>query len=362
MAQYEEGKTSVVSKLTASGLSSKTSSAISGLLDSLDSEDNVKLDAYSGDQVAGDTQILTVGAGQTLTGRQSTPVIIMDSDAPGANVELDTTGGDRLLVAGGGNDIITSQGDVNVSVETGGGDDSVSTGNGDDAIVVTGGGNSTVSTGDGDDAVEITGEGRITVDAGNGNDQITIASDTAQATVDGGNGFDRANMDDSRGNHHFTMVDGILTLNSSPTQLENVEVVQFQDGISVIAEDASTAEVARLYEVVFDREADLGGLEYWINKADSGESMSDIATGFVTSQEFHNEFGSVSNEDFLANLYQGMAGRDPDAEGLAYWLGQMEDKGLSQADVALQFAGSQEAIKLMGIDGSQYVIDVDSQG
>jgi len=56
-----------------------------------------------------------------------------------------------------------------------------------------------------------------------------------------------------------------------------------------------------------------------------------------------------------------MAGRAADAEGLAYWMGQMENNGLSQADVAMYFAESQEAVKLMGIDGTQYVIDLSGQ-
>jgi Ca2+-binding RTX toxin-like protein len=357
MAQYEENSTDVVQTFADSGLNAKTIDAIGALL----SDPTTQIEEYDGGPVAEGTDLLTVGAGQTLTEDPGAPVIIMDADAPGADLVLDTSGGDRLLVAGGGDDNIVSQGDGNVSVETGGGNDSISTGGGDDQVVITGDGDSTVSTGDGGDEIVITGAGSASVDTGTGNDTITLASDSGEATVDGGEGFDGAQLDDIRDNHNFTLVDGILTLNSAPTQLENVEVVKFQDGISVLAENSTNAAVTRLYEVMFDREADLDGLEYWINTANAGSSLGDIASYFASSQEYQDEFASDSNEVFLGKLYQGMAGREADAEGLAYWLGHMEDNGLSQAEVAKYFAESQEAVQLMGIDGTQYVIDLDGQ-
>ena len=301
---------------------------------------------------------MTVGADQTLAEDPGVPVIIMDADAPGANIVLDTADSDRLIVAGGGNDIIVSEGDSNVTVETGGGNDSITTGSGEDLVVITGDGDSTVSTGDGSDEIVITGEGSASVDTGTGNDVITLASDSGEATVDGGEGFDRVQIDDSRDNHSFTYENGVMVMNSTPTQIENVEVVQFQDGISVLAENSDNAAIARMYEVVFDREADLGGLEYWTERADAGDSLENITNAFVASEEFQNKFASDSNEEFLDKLYEGMADRDPDAGGMTYWLGEM-DNGLSQADVAIRFAESTEAVQLMGIDGTQYVIDFD---
>ena len=352
MAQYEESTTDVVENFTDSGLNDETVDAIRALL----SDPATQIEEYDGSAVTEGTSILTVGAGQTLTEDPGASVIIMDANAPDANIVLDTVDGDRMIVAGGGDDTITSEGDGNVSVETGGGNDSVTTGGGEDLVVITGDGDSTVSTGDGADEIVITGEGNASVDTGTGNDTITIASDSGEATIDGGEGFDEVHVDDSRGQHSFTYENGVMVLNSTPTQIENVEVVQFQDGISVLADNSTKAAVARLYEVLFDREADLDGLEYWTERADAGDSLENITNDFASSQEFQNNFASDSNEVFLGKLYEGMAGREADAEGLEYWLGEM-DNGLSQADVAQHFAESQEAVQLMGIDGTQYVID-----
>lgn len=356
MAQYSESTSQVVSTLANSGLSSSTSSAIETLLGSAT---ETTIQSYDGTTPDAGTTVVTIGSDQTLTQDPGTPVIIMDANAPAATVTVDTgTGTDRVVVAGGGDDNITVTGTGNVTIETGGGNDTVATGSGQDQITITGDGNSSISTGDGGDTITITGAGAPTVDAGAGNDTIVLASDSGAATVSGGQGFDQASLDDSRGNHSFTIQDGIVVLNSSPTQLDGVEVVQYNDGISVLADSATKAAMGRLYEVLFDREADVAGLEYWSDALEAGMSVTDVAKSFIESQEFQNAYASVTNESFLANLYQGMAGRDADQAGLDYWLSQMEDNNLTKADVALSFAQSAEAIDLMGIDGNQYIIDI----
>ena len=357
MAQYEESVGNLTQTLEGSGLNEDTLSTITALISG--QGDTVQLDTYDPDEAAPEgTEIVTVGSDQQLTSDPGASVIIMDSDSQGANVELDTSDGDRVVVAGGGDDNIVVTGDGAITIETGGGNDTITTGLGDDTITVTGSGFSAVKTGEGGDLILVTGDGEVTVSAGEGNDTIIIQTDQGATTVDGGAGFDTAGLDDARGNHNFTYVDGVLTLNSSPTQLEGVEVIQFADSISVVAENKDDATVARLYEVLFDREADVGGLEHWFNTLDVGMSIGEVAENFITSTEFQNANASVSNEEFLTNLYQGMAGREPDEGGLAHWLTLMEEHNFSKADVALEFAQSAEAVQLMGIDGNQYVIDL----
>jgi hypothetical protein len=329
-------------------------------VNSSSTDGQVNVQAFDGTTPDAGTTILTVGAGQTLTQDPGTPVIIMDADAPAANVTVEAGAGqDRVVVAGGGDDVIVATGGGNITVETGGGNDSVTTGAGTDQVAITGSGASSVSTGEGGDTIIISGSGSPTVDAGGGNDTIQLASDQGQATVDGGTGFDQASLDDARGNHKFTIQDGIVVLNSAPTTLKNVEMVQFGDGISVVADNSEKASVARLYEVMFDREADTGGLEHWFAKSDAGESLTDLANAMASSQEFYDKFSGKTNDEFVDSLYQSTFGREADADGKAHWLAQMSD-GMTQADVARSFAQSQETVQLMGIDGTQYVIDVDN--
>ncbi len=361
MAQYTESTSQVVDTLQNSGLSSDTSSAIASLLTAGGSEGDTTIQAYDGTPPDEGTTILTVGPGQSLTDDPGTPVIIMDPDAPGAQVTLDAgTGQDRVFVAGSGDDNIQTTGDGNVTVETGGGNDTVNTGGGNDTVTITGSGDSSggssVSTGDGDDTIIVTGSGTHTIDAGDGNDTLVVITDQGEYTINGGDGFDQLSTEYTREEHGFTFQDGILVMNSAPVQITNVQAVQFDDGISVIAENATESAVARMYEVIFDREADLGGLEYWFGAAGAGGSLEDIANAMASSQEFSDMYSELSNEDFLDSMYQNTFGREADAGGQAYWLNQMSE-GLTQGQVAQSFATSQEAVQLMGIDGTQYVID-----
>lgn len=360
MAQYTESTSEVVNTLTNSELNSDTSAAIESLLtDSSTSDGETTIQVYDGTAPDDGTDMLIVGSGQTLSEDPGTPIIIMDPDAPSATVSLDTSTSDRVVVAGSGDDTITTTGDGNVTVETGGGNDSIATGSGEDEIIITGSGNSSVATGDGDDTITISGDGAPTIDAGDGNDTIVVGTNQGAATVDGGSGFDEANVDDSRGAHSISIEDGIVTLNSAPIQLENVEVVQYNDGISILGDGGVESAVGRLYEALFDREADLGGLEHWLESTQEGSTLGQVAASMIASEEYLSLSGFQNNSEFIDSLYEGILDREADTEGKEHWLDKMSE-GMTQEEVASSFAFSDEA-QLMGVDGTQYVIDMNSE-
>jgi hypothetical protein len=360
MAQYEASTTSVALSMESSGLDTDTSSAIADLLNGSSTDGNTTIVEYDGSPTLG-AQVVRVTQGTQLNEDPGGSVIIMDPDSQGANLNMQGDA-NRAVVAGGGDDNIVATGGGNITVETGGGNDSVQTGDGQDMVIISGSGNSTVNTGNGDDTLKITGDGNVTVDAGTGDDVIVIATDQGAATVSGGDGFDTVQLDDSRGEHTFTIDEnGILVVNSAPTQLDGLEIVQFNDGLSVIADTQTKSDAARLYKVLFDREGDTGGLKHWLEQADAGTSIADIANGFEGSVEFQNEFSGDTDAVFVNKLYDNMAGRAADQAGFEYWTQALED-GVSRSDVATGFAGSEEAIQLMGINGTKYVIDVDDVG
>ena len=105
----------------------------------------------------------------------------------------------------------------------------------------------------------------------------------------------------------------------------------------------SFSAVEALYQVAFDREADAGGLEYWSGVMDEGNSLFDIADFFFDSEEFASVNGDdMDNEDFLALLYDNAFERTPDAGGVEYWSGALEDGVVDQGDVMAYFASSDE--------------------
>ena len=86
-------------------------------------------------------------------------------------------------------------------------------------------------------------------------------------------------------------------------------------------------EILRLYRAFFDREPDLEGIKYWIGVSkgllDGTEYTTiDIARFFVdASPEFARTYADApDNSVFLTRVYENVLGREPDASGFDYWL------------------------------------------
>jgi hypothetical protein len=93
-----------------------------------------------------------------------------------------------------------------------------------------------------------------------------------------------------------------------------------------------------LYQTVFGRTAEAGGLDYWFDVAKAGASTKQIATSFVNSTEFSSKHpASETNTDFIQSLYQNTFNRAGEDAGVAYWLDQMTF-GKTKADLVLSFA------------------------
>ena len=112
------------------------------------------------------------------------------------------------------------------------------------------------------------------------------------------------------------------------------------DNPPLIAVDANLLnqlKVAPLYHAAFNRAPDAPGLRYWGAQIALGQTQAQIATTFMgtpTWLDAHNG-GQISNQDFVAGLYQNVFDKAPDDNG--YWASQM-DSGMSRADVMVSFA------------------------
>ncbi len=96
--------------------------------------------------------------------------------------------------------------------------------------------------------------------------------------------------------------------------------------------------VVRLYESVFDRQPDATGFNFWVN---DGRTTWDMAAFFVTSDEFRATYGTLTDDQFLIELYRNVLGRGPDEAGLQFWRQRMTD-GQSRAQVVVYFSDSTE--------------------
>ena len=98
--------------------------------------------------------------------------------------------------------------------------------------------------------------------------------------------------------------------------------------------------VERFYRTILERSPDAGGLNDWTERLKSGIfAGSDVAIGFIFSQEFYNR--DTSDEEFVTILYRAFFDREPDAGGFAGWMQKLKD-GASRYEVLDGFLYSME--------------------
>jgi hypothetical protein len=107
------------------------------------------------------------------------------------------------------------------------------------------------------------------------------------------------------------------------------------------AGDPNNAEVYRIYEATLGRAPDASGQAYWVSVLQNGGTPTQIAAGFVSSSEFQQDYGNLTQAGFITALYQNVLHRAPDSAGLAYWTGILQG-GASEASVVIGFADSVE--------------------
>lgn len=110
---------------------------------------------------------------------------------------------------------------------------------------------------------------------------------------------------------------------------------------------AVAAPITRLYSAYFLRIPDRDGLSFWIDYARLGHSLGQISDQFAQSGEFVARYGSLTNAQFVDLLYHNVLGRDPDPQGLAFWIGQLDSGARTRGLVMIGFSESPEYKGLM---------------
>lgn len=112
--------------------------------------------------------------------------------------------------------------------------------------------------------------------------------------------------------------------------------------------DGYSDSVARLYTAGLDREPEQGGFEYWMGEYTSGRwLLPSMAAFFAQSDEFERNYGELTQDGFIRQLYRNVLGREGESGGVIYWNGEM-DAGMDRGTVLLRFAESRENIMISG--------------
>ena len=104
-------------------------------------------------------------------------------------------------------------------------------------------------------------------------------------------------------------------------------------------------QILRLYRAVFGRSPDAGGFAFWNEAYRNGTSLEAIAAQFRAAPEFADRYGeSPSNAELVDALYLNILNRQGDAEGVAFWLAQLDD-GMDVPTLLVSFAESPENVE-----------------
>jgi hypothetical protein len=121
---------------------------------------------------------------------------------------------------------------------------------------------------------------------------------------------------------------------------------------STTASSNAVGLIAGYYRSVLRREADAGGLAFWEGEAarmynlgaDVNETWRAMAIAFFSGAEYRSF--NRTNSEFVTDLYNTFFNRPPDADGIAYWTGQITS-GIPPRVVILSFVFSGEFTSYM---------------
>ena len=194
------------------------------------------------------------------------------------------------------------------------------------------------------------------------------------ASLDLAGGRDAVFLNGARSDWHVeASSDGTVTLtpmspagvpaDAQAATYSNVETLRFRvNDDTNPADDAmihlggfAESEMARLYAAVFGREPDAPGLDYWIGQRQQEMDAKEIAQAFMGSQEYVDSYGTgLDDQAFLDALYDNVLGRQPDGAGNDYWRDVLASGEKDRADVLVDFTNSAENVD----NTDHYIADV----
>ncbi|MCQ4224849.1 DUF4214 domain-containing protein [Stutzerimonas stutzeri] len=94
---------------------------------------------------------------------------------------------------------------------------------------------------------------------------------------------------------------------------------------------ATVSDLQQLYIGYFGRAADQAGLNFWLGAINNdGLSLDNVHAAFVNSEEYTAQYEGLTVSQKVAAVYQNVLGRAADAEGQAFWTNAIETGVISE--------------------------------
>ncbi|MDP3671019.1 MAG: Ig-like domain-containing protein [Telluria sp.] len=192
-----------------------------------------------------------------------------------------------------------------------------------------------------------------------GND--TLSGGSGNDSIDGGAGIDTVRYAAPRSDFKISATGGGFSVTDNTGAggtdfLIDVERITFSDAAIALDISGNAGQAYRIYQAAFNRTPDPGGVGFWLKALDSGLTLADVAASFVSSAEFKGIYGSdPSNADLLTRFYQNVLHRPPEPAGFNFWLGVLDSKAVTPAQVLTEFSESGEnQAALIGVIGNGF--------
>lgn len=123
------------------------------------------------------------------------------------------------------------------------------------------------------------------------------------------------------------------------------KLLVFADVVVAPNPNGKEAVAYRLYQAAFNRAPDAAGLGFQIYALETlSLSVDTVARGFIASPEFATSYGSLTNVQFVNQLYQNVLHRPGEAAGVTFWVNLLDSGQLSRSQVLYGFSDSPENI------------------
>ncbi|CAH1668712.1 MULTISPECIES: DUF4214 domain-containing protein [unclassified Chelatococcus] len=185
-------------------------------------------------------------------------------------------------------------------------------------------------------------------------DGDTLANLQGSNFIDGGLGADTLTYEGPR-TRYLIVVDGAVAyvtdkVTGATDTIANVQKLAFSDHtVDLFATDQT--EIVALYRTLLNRDPDPDGMAYWVGRSAAGATFAQIAQEIAGAAEHQARLAALTPAELVSDIYSTLLGREGDAGGVGFWASHVQG-GVDFVAIAKAFVEGQEFK-----DGSDTLVD-----